>query len=211
MTKNKHLTQEERNIIEQWLIKRESFKSIGRELRKDPTTISKEIRNHLQFKQTGCYGRPFNDCRNRINCPVQHLCGNRRCKRYCCFCNTHRCSESCPDYHQETCRKLSKPPYTCNGCESKRSCTLEKRFYSATKAQKEYEEVRSESRQGIQLTQEDALRLDELISPLLRKGQSLHHICVNHVDEIMVDERTLYNYVEAGIFSAVYGNLKMVH
>ncbi len=202
MTKNKHLTQEERNIIEQWLIKRESFKSIGRELRKDPTTISKEIRNHLQFKQTGCYGRPFNDCRNRINCPVQHLCGNRRCKRYCCFCNTHRCSESCPDYHQETCRKLSKPPYTCNGCESKRSCTLEKRFYSATKAQKEYEEVRSESRQGIQLTQEDALRLDELISPLLRKGQSLHHICVNHVDEIMVDERTLYNYVEAGIFSA---------
>ncbi|HEY8349836.1 MAG TPA: helix-turn-helix domain-containing protein, partial [Clostridia bacterium] len=34
----KHLTQEERNIIEQRLIGRESFKSIARELGKDPTT-----------------------------------------------------------------------------------------------------------------------------------------------------------------------------
>jgi len=46
------------------------------------------------------------------------------------------------------------------------------------------------------------LRLDALISPLLKKGQSLHHICANNADEIMVNERTLYNYVATGIFSA---------
>jgi len=34
------------------------------------------------------------------------------------------------------------------------------------------------------------------------KGQSLHHICINHADEIMLDERTLYNYVDKGIFTA---------
>jgi len=34
------------------------------------------------------------------------------------------------------------------------------------------------------------------------KGQSLHHICVNHADEIMLDERSLYNYVDSGIFTA---------
>ena len=202
MTKNKHLTQEDRIIIEQRLVKGESFKSIGRELGKDPTTISKEIRNHLQFRQTGGYGRIFNDCHSRFDCPVQHLCGDRKCPRHCRFCKAHPCSASCPDYHQEVCQELSKPPYTCNGCESKGSCTLEKRFYSAARAQKEYEEVRTESRQGIQLTEEEALRLDDLISPLLRKGQSLYHICVNHVDEIMVAERSLYNYVDAGIFSA---------
>jgi IS30 family transposase len=78
---------------------------------------------------------------------------------------------------------------------------LEKRIYSATHAQKEYEAVRSESRQGVQLTEEEALRLDSLISPLIIKGQSLHHICVSHADEIMVDERSLYNYVQSGIFA----------
>jgi IS30 family transposase len=34
------------------------------------------------------------------------------------------------------------------------------------------------------------------------KGQSLHHICTNHTDEIMLDERTLYNYVDRGVFTA---------
>ncbi len=202
MKKNRHLTQEERNIIEQRLIRKDSFKSIGRELGKDPTTIAKEIRNHIQFRKTGCYGRSFNDCLIRKDCTARHLCGNRKCNRYCCFCNAHPCSALCPDYHQQICSRLSKPPYVCNACDDKRSCTLEKRIYSAIYAQREYEAVRSESRQGIQLTEEEALRLDSLISPLLMKGQSLHHICVNHADEIMLNERSLYNYVDSGIFAA---------
>lgn len=202
MNKNRHLTQEERNIIEQRLISKESFKCIGRELDKDPTTIAKEVKNHIQFRRIGCYGRPFNDCLHRRGCPVKHLCDKPKCNRNCCFCSSLSCSSLCPDYHQGICSKLSKPPYVCNGCEDKNSCTLEKRIYSATHAQKEYEAVRSESRQGLQITEEEALRLDSLISPLLMKGQSLHHICANHADEIMLDERSLYNYVDAGIFSA---------
>lgn len=79
---------------------------------------------------------------------------------------------------------------------------MEKRIYSVVHAQKEYEAIRSESRQGVQLTEEEALRLDSLISPLLMKGQSLHHICTNHADEIMLNERSLYNYVDDGIFAA---------
>jgi IS30 family transposase len=202
MNKNRHLLQEERSIIEQRLMEKESFKSIGRELGKDPTTIAKEVRSHIQFRKTGCYGRTFNNCLNRKGCTAQHLCGNQRCKRYCSFCNAHPCSSLCPEYCQEICSRLSKPPYACNGCEDRRSCTLEKRIYSAVHAQREYEAVRSESRQGIQLTEEEALRLDSLISPLLIKGQSLHHICANHADEIMLNERSLYNYVNDGIFAA---------
>ncbi|MDX9871593.1 MAG: IS30 family transposase [Clostridia bacterium] len=202
MNKHRHLTQDERNIIEQRLIQKESFKSISRELGKDPTTIAKEVRNHTLFKKSGCYGRPFNDCLIRKGCTAQHLCGNRKCHRYCCFCNSYSCSAICPDYHQQICSRLSKPPYVCNGCDVKRSCTLEKRMYSAIHAQKEYEAIRSEVRQGIQLTEVEALRLDSLISPLLLKGQSLHHICVNHADEIMLNERSLYNYVDSGVFTA---------
>ena len=85
-------------------------------------------------------------------------------------------------------------PYVCNGCSKKKSCTLEKRVYSARKLTRVRGSL-SEARQGVQLTEEEALRLDTLISPLLKKGQSLHHIWVNHRDEIMVHKRSLYNYV----------------
>ncbi|MGI6123643.1 MAG: IS30 family transposase [Acetivibrionales bacterium] len=202
MNKNKHLTQEERNTIEQRLKERESFKGIGRELGKDPTTIAKEVKNHVQFRKSGCYGKAFNDCLIRKNCTIRHLCGSQRCRRNCSFCNSHACSTLCSYYRQEVCQKLLKPPYVCNGCKAKSSCTLEKKVYSASHAQKEYEAVRSESRQGIQLTEEEALRLDALISPLIMRGQSLHHICVSHADEIMLNERSLYNYVDNGLFKA---------
>ena len=202
MNKSKHLTLEDRVVIEIRLQQRESFKSIGRELGKDPTTIAKEVKNHIQFKQSGAYGRNFNDCLFRKDCGHRRLCDKKRCNRVCSLCKTHRCSSLCADYRHEICQKLSKPPYVCSGCESRRGCTLEKRIYSAKSAQKEYEIVRSESRRGIQLTEGEALRLDALISPLLKKGQSLHHICASHVNEIMVDQRSLYNYVAAGIFSA---------
>ena len=47
MAKNTHLTLDERIEIEGSLNERKSFKTIARNLGKDPTTISKEVRNHL--------------------------------------------------------------------------------------------------------------------------------------------------------------------
>jgi IS30 family transposase len=109
----------------------------------------------------------------------------------------------CPDFVEENCKKLKKAPYVCNSCHSVRSCTLKKQFYDAKEAQKAYEDMRSESRQGIDLTPEELARLDEVISPLIRQGQSIHQICVNNADLIMVDERTIYNYIDAGVLSVV--------
>lgn len=37
--------------------------------------------------------------------------------------------------------------------------------------------------------------LDRLVSPLVKKGQPLTHICLTHADEIPVSQRTLYNYI----------------
>ena len=202
MKKHKHLTLSDRIIIERGLTEKASFRSIAKELGKDPSTISKEIKNHVQFKQSGCFGRSFNNCLNRMNCAPEHLCGNKRCKRPCKFCSKHRCSRFCSDYQEEVCKLLGMPPYVCNGCQQKTRCSLEKRHYKANQAQKEYEQNRSEARQGLQISPEEAHRLNTIISPLLRKGQSLHHICIHRKDEIMCHERTLYQYVAAGVFSA---------
>ena len=45
--KYKHLTQEERQEIMECLDKGMTFKAIARRIKKDPTTVSKEVKKHL--------------------------------------------------------------------------------------------------------------------------------------------------------------------
>lgn len=81
MNKNKHLSLSERAMIEQHLNNRMSFRGIGRELSKDPTTIAKEVKNHIYFKSSGAYGRPFNDCLSRNTCIATNICGKLGCRK----------------------------------------------------------------------------------------------------------------------------------
>ena len=97
MNKHKHLSFEEHFTINTPLDNSASFKEIGRTLGRDCTTISKEVRNHLLFQKTGCFGRPFNDCANRRSCPVSGLCSDPDCHfRKCRLCS--KCHLYCQDY-----------------------------------------------------------------------------------------------------------------
>jgi len=55
MPKSKHLILSERIIIEHMIRDSFSFKVIARELGRDCTSISKEIRYHIILKKTGSY------------------------------------------------------------------------------------------------------------------------------------------------------------
>ena len=201
MSKYKHLSLSERITIEQMLKASFSFKVIGNELGKDCTSISKEVRNHIIFRKTGSYGRSFNNCIHRFTCDKSYICDFSHChNRYCKFCE--RCTKECNDFQEEVCDVLRKPPYVCNGCEKLRSCTLQKTFYYAADAYKEYEIVRSESRSGITIDENEIARLDNIISPLIRKGQSINHICSNNRDIIMCSDKTIYNYINYNLFTA---------
>lgn len=207
MAKNTHLTLSDRIAIEVSLRERKSFSAIAEELGKDPTTISKEIRTRIKLKQAGGY----NPCIIRKDCKhYGDLC--HPCKftygKSCHSCYQTKCFEACPDFQQLQCSKLSKPPYVCNGCQQRISCKLERHLYEAKSAQKEYEATRSESRQGFAVTPAELYRIDRIISPLIKQGQSIHQICVNNADEIMLDERTIYNYVDAGLLSV--GNIDLL-
>lgn len=85
MNKNKHLSLSERISIEKLLEQHLSFKAIGRELGRDCTTISKEVKSYVIFRKSGCYGQEFNDCSNRKNCTYSKLCHNPSCKFKLCF------------------------------------------------------------------------------------------------------------------------------
>lgn len=64
MAKNAHLTLDDRATIEISLREGKSFTEMGKELGKDPSTISKEIKNHSQPVRKGSY----NPCAKRTSC-----------------------------------------------------------------------------------------------------------------------------------------------
>lgn len=204
MSKQKHMNLDNRVTIEKALDNRQSFKAIGGLVGKDCTTISKEVRKHTTHVKTGGWGRPFNDCLNAYlhKCNKNHACSSciSRSSKKCWFCG--KCISVCPEYQKYSCPKLLRPPYVCNGCTKRQNCSLEKTLYRATAAQKIYEATLKESRSGFALSEAELQSLDNKVSPLLRQGQSIHHIAVNHLDEVMKSERTLYAYVNAGLFSA---------
>lgn len=191
----KHLTLDDRATIKAMLDSRASFKEIARTLQVHCTTISKEVRTRLIFKKSGCFGHAFNDCKHRFNCTLSKLCTLPSCRYKKCK-NCALCYKSCSFYEKESCDRLLKPPYVCNGCEKKNQCTLEKRLYSASVSHAEYRTILKESRSGISISEEEALSLDTFLSPLLYKGHSPHHICLVNKDEIMLSERTLYHYID---------------
>lgn len=196
----RHLTLDERFTIANMLSQRASFKAIAREIGKDCTTISKEVRNRRIYRNTGAIGKGFNACIHRNACDHRLLCTDCHRNRFCWSCS--KCNSICPDFKQETCRKLEHAPYVCNGCPDRSKCTLQKCLYDAVSAQKEYKELLSETREGISLSESEVRQIDRLVSPLLRKGQSFHHIYENNKDAIMVSERTLYRLVDYNLFEA---------
>jgi IS30 family transposase len=105
-------------------------------------------------------------------------------------------------FEPEYCARLESSPYVCNGCAVRRKCTLAKFVYKASVAQRICEDTLSESRSGVALTGEERKRMDEIVTPLILKGQSPYHICLNNKDALMISDKTLYKYVAANFFGA---------
>ena len=197
----KHMGISERTYIEEALERGDKFADMARFLGKDPTTISKEVRKHRILKRRTRHEKET-DCAQKSECTRRHICFERDCDYYCGKCKRYRCDRRCSDYRPVLCQKLQKAPYVCNGCESRPSCRNNKYYYRARHAEGEYGQALHESRIGIDLSPEELDRMDKLVSPLLKQGQSIAHIYAYHGDELPCTQRTLYNYVDNGLFRA---------
>ncbi|MBP5752421.1 MAG: IS30 family transposase [Treponema sp.] len=204
MEKNKHLTAEDRKIIEVSLDHNKSYAGIARDLGKDPTTISKEVKAHAVIKRTGAFRKHnYNNCKHQFCCKKSAIC--TRCVspqrhnlcRNCSICNQH-----CSDYEAIVCSRRKKAKHVCNGCGFIDDCNFEKRFYNASKAQQEYRSLLSESRSGIGFTQEELKYLDDTVSALVAQGQSPYHISECNRDTLMVSKNTIYRLIDSGLISA---------
>ena len=183
--KNKHMSLEDRQEIERGLNNNLSFKEIGKSIDKNCTTVSREIRNHYIIKNTGCFGKSFNNCIKRFNCPFN--------TKYCKLSN-------CSEFQEEICSKLNKPPYVCNGCHSRQKCCLSKKIYDANYSQNEYHDNLIESRSGVVIDKNEIDYLNSILVPLIcDQNHSVHHACINNKNRIMHSDKTIYKYIDLGI------------
>lgn len=198
----KHMTMDDRIVIEKELDQKRSLRSIAAQLGKDPTTISKEIKKHRSFQQHNPFNEPRNKCSLAKDCRKKNICGSSSpvCKKMCRLCN--HCNSHCKDFTPRSyhCPKLDKAPFVCNPCDKKSGCRLDKAYYRAVTAHRQYRTVLVESRAGINISPEELTKLDELVSPLIRQGHSPYMILQNH-PEISCSEKTLYNYIDSGALS----------
>ena len=198
MAKYKHLTLTERVEIYALLKQNKSLRKIAKELKRDPTTIAKEIKKHLEIKETGCGGRPFNQCEYSDNCNLHGVCGAKHCWEFCYKCD--RCKLFCAKYKEHVCERLLRSPYCCNGCPKTRGCHYRKQFYKPSYAYSVYKRTLSEKRKGFYIHEEEAKQIERIITKPILQGQSVHHVVSAHKDELTVSEKTIYNYIDGGVF-----------
>lgn len=190
MIMSKHMNLEDRNIIFNGLNARKPLNQIASELGKDRSTISREIRKHAIEMDKGAPCRIKNRCIHRADCQRRGLCEDKPdCTRKCASCP--KCNSLCPDYAEEHCPLLLRSPYVCNACASLSTCVLRKRFYKPSTAQKEYRETLHVAREGYNMTTLELRNIDNIVSPMIRQGQSIHHIAVHAADQLTVSESTI--------------------
>ena len=210
MTKGKkQMDGTKRCRIEFGLAAGESKRLISKEIGVNLSTVSREIRKHTYVSFKGCLGRA-NQCVHRAECRRTGVCGTCPAKgALCTRCSHCNCNKVCRDVVYIDCAKrLARTAQVCNGCPDERKCHLRKFFYIASRAQEDYRRVLSENRQGAALDEGELKYLDALVSPKIRDGQSVHHICAANAAALTRNERTIQRYVNYGVLSAKRGDLK---
>ena len=99
-----------------------------------------------------------------------------------------------------SCERLKHSPYVCNGCKSRSGCRKVRWTYYAREADNSYKEVKSEARKGINLTPEEVYKINSVLTPLIKKGQTINHLYINHPDILDFSKPSFYNYVNNGVF-----------
>ena len=209
MARNKHLTDTDRLEIEHGLRHGLSIKKIAAKLGKHHSTVAREILARRIESSKGAVGRIANRCILRRTCDKLQLCMDRPdCTRRCSACS--RCNSVCPDFREEVCADFSAPPYVCNGCKKEPRCVLRKRYYLHNPAHKNYRDLLVGAREGANITEDELLRLDELVSPLIKGGQSIHHVLTNNPDRFSIHQKTVYRYIAGGLLRAKNGDMPRV-
>ena len=174
--KKLHLYQ--RQTLQGCIYKELSLKETIKRMEVNRSTIYREIINNSTLK-------------GRKSCS--------RCQLFDDKCNK-RDPKTCNSFKMVTCPFLKRFPYVCNMCPRKKNCKRMKRYYDNEKANKHVKDIRRIHHLTVSVTEKQMSMFNEIISPAIRKRQSLHHIYVTNERLHIVSERTLRRYLYSNRF-----------
>lgn len=206
-SKYERFTSEIIERIENSLITCNSASEASRDLGIDVSGLIKHIKKYRILKEST----------DRNKCALKYTCNksNEAClkcrylalynqKKTCSSCKMG-CNEVCKDYTKvPTCKRISKWPYVCNGCAKHQRCHLCKFIYDAGDVWKVVLQNRSQSRKGSHATEEEFVRLSNLLSPLIKnKHQSLLQIFQTHKVEIRWSYVSILSFIDQGLIPGI--------
>ena len=174
----KHLSLDDRKKIEEGIEKGLRKSQIAKLINKSPSTITKEIKRNRKLKPRNMYNAP-NQCIHLKDCKT--------------------CISKCKDYEEKPCHRRDRFVGACNNCSEIKKCKLDKYFYKAKVADKNYQYTLKDSREGVNLNTTELRNLAHTLAPLIEQGQSIYQILESH-PEITQCAKTIYTYIEMGLF-----------
>lgn len=175
----KHLSLKDREKIEECLNENIMVNKIARILKVNHSTIIREIERNKVYLKPSSWNNYHARCKNYDTCNKP---------------DNLICSESRDCFVRNTCDKLNRSPHVCNGCKSRSGCRKERFTYYARKANDSYKEVISEVRKGISLTEEEVFNINNVITPLIMKGQTVNHVYINHPEVLNISKTSFINW-----------------
>jgi len=201
--KGKHLSRENREVIEAGIRGGDPARAIAKRIDASPSTVTREVRAHrtVREKKLSPKERASFRCANRESCQASGTaCPKCSTKLTSCKdCRTRQCVLTCPDYEPRMCPTTQSWPYVCpERCPKRGWCGLPKCSYDAGDADASYRETLSSSRSGICCTQAELDAMNAIVVPLAKQGQSFEAIWAEHAGELPVCVRSAYRYQALG-------------
>ena len=165
MKKKTRITIDDRINLQAAIAKGISLQSVCKLLKKDRTTIYREL-THYYYVKVGTQS-------------CSHCVKNEKCRKEGYI--TRKRHAKCLEFEATRCDKIKKYPYVCNGCNLNQFCKNDKRYYDCTKAEAMSLKNRVSTRKRKLLSREDISIINNIVSPLIKdNGQSIHHVFVSH-------------------------------
>ncbi len=145
---------------------------------------------------------------NRDTCDTKSSClhiqecsrGRTKIKLFCPY--------KCTKYQPGKQECLKKYPFVCNHCAKKARCTYLQYYYDAEKASGEYHQRIQNANKRPRADKNTIKAVNKVISPLIKKGQSVEAILMNH-REIKISASTLRYWIKTGALDCRLSDLRM--
>ena len=191
MKSKERITADDRINLQAALTKELEMSVICRTINKNRSTIYREIKKYRIHKEGrhSCYL-----CSKTDNCDKK---------------KEFRLGVQCKYFEAPLCPKLKYYPYVCNTCRQRGTCLLDKLYYDCSKAERMSQSNRVGTRRRKMLTSDEIVQIDNVVTPLVKKGESIHHIYItNPFLQDLCSERTIRRMIYDGYLHLMANELR---